>query len=397
MMADVFVDPALFRMRTFEVEWVEPLKAELSKLLDRSVDTTQTRAKSDGTVLLLHVLITEADRWLAIGQQVGYFAQASPSAYPSSLAEAPELKLFLNAISSQTELPPGLGVREFARALSEARDDLTTERREFLRLVCFAEEAEWIERLNRIRALAQRLTDRPEELPPPEMVDEVTWGLDDFRWDIDTDPIHPPREPGRAVSETSTSIELQRHLPAKWRLGAFALIAEKSPVVGWRLAALAEARASIAATIRGLINIQHTTHTITRATPRAHSELRNLVVVVESEPDVDPYEVERLVRQLRAELKELDVESVVSATLENAPAGTKGVDPISLGTLLITLSAAGGVFTALIDTARDWLARHAAARHISVTIDGDTIVLEKGSAQERRALIETYMRRHEVE
>jgi hypothetical protein len=51
----------------------------------------------------------------------------------------------------------------------------------------------------------------------------------------------------------------------------------------------------------------------------------------------------------------------------------------------------------LIETVRDWLARHAAARRISVTIDGDTVVLEKGSEQERSALIEAYIRRHEVE
>jgi hypothetical protein len=125
--------------------------------------------------------------------------------------------------------------------------------------------------------------------------------------------------------------------------------------------------------------------------------LRDLVLVVESEPDVDPDEIDRSVRQLRAELNDLDVESVVPITLDNAPPGAKGVDPFSLGALLITLTAAGGVFTTLIETTRDWLARHATARRISVTIDGDTFVLEKGSAQERGALIDAFLRRHEVE
>jgi Effector Associated Constant Component 1 len=124
--------------------------------------------------------------------------------------------------------------------------------------------------------------------------------------------------------------------------------------------------------------------------------LRDLVLVVESEPDVDPDALDRSVRQLRAELKDLDVESVTPLTLENAPPGAKGVDPSSLGDLLITLPASGGVFTVLIETVRDWLARQAAARSISVTIDGDTLVLEKSSAQERTALIDAYLRRHEV-
>jgi hypothetical protein len=127
------------------------------------------------------------------------------------------------------------------------------------------------------------------------------------------------------------------------------------------------------------------------------SVLRELVVVVESGPGVDPDEVDRSVRQLRAELKNLDVESVLPVISENAPLGAKGADPLSLGALLVTLTATGGVFTILIETVRDWLARHAAARRISVTIDGDTVVLEKGSEQERSALIEAYIRRHEVE
>jgi hypothetical protein len=125
--------------------------------------------------------------------------------------------------------------------------------------------------------------------------------------------------------------------------------------------------------------------------------LRDLVLVVESESDADPNEAERLVRQLRAELKDLDIECVAPVTSEDAPMGAKGVDPFSMGALLITASATGGIFPILIETVQDWLARHAAARRISVTIDGDTILLEKGSAQERTALIDTYLRRHEVE
>jgi hypothetical protein len=127
------------------------------------------------------------------------------------------------------------------------------------------------------------------------------------------------------------------------------------------------------------------------------SVLRDLLLVVESVPDEDPNEVDRSVRQLRTELKDLDVESVSPVASKEAPPGAKGFDPFNLGVLLITLSATGGVFTILIETARDWLARHAAAQRISVTIDGDTIVLDKGSTQERSALIEAYIRRHEVE
>lgn len=123
---------------------------------------------------------------------------------------------------------------------------------------------------------------------------------------------------------------------------------------------------------------------------------RDLALVVEPQPDVDLDEIDRSVRQLRAELGDLDVESVVPVASGDAPTGAKGVDPLSLGALLVTLGATDSVLGVLIETARDWLARHSAARRISVTIDGDTIVLEKGSKQERSALIDAYVRRHGV-
>ena len=124
---------------------------------------------------------------------------------------------------------------------------------------------------------------------------------------------------------------------------------------------------------------------------------RRLTLVVESDSDADPAEVDRLVRQLRAELEHVDVEDVEPIGAGAVPEGAKGADPYSIGALLVTLSAAGGVFSLLIETARDWLGRQAAADKISVTIDGDTLVLEKTSKKERGALIEAYIRRHEVE
>ncbi|MGH3900609.1 MAG: effector-associated constant component EACC1, partial [Pseudonocardiaceae bacterium] len=107
--------------------------------------------------------------------------------------------------------------------------------------------------------------------------------------------------------------------------------------------------------------------------------MRNLLLVLEPEPDVDPDKAERSARWLRAELTVLDVESISWAASEAAPERAKGVDPATLAALFITLSDPGGVLTVLIDTIRDWLARNASARRISVTIDCDTIVLEKAS------------------
>ncbi|MEY9997117.1 hypothetical protein ABIE67_009149 [Streptomyces sp. V4I8] len=120
----------------------------------------------------------------------------------------------------------------------------------------------------------------------------------------------------------------------------------------------------------------------------------NVLLVVAPDPELDPEKGERLTRRLRAEIAELDIESVRPAPGGAAPDGAKGTDAVTLGAIVVALSASGGVFTALIDTVRDWLGRSSARHRVSVTIDGDTIELERASDAERRDLIDAYIRRH---
>ena len=120
---------------------------------------------------------------------------------------------------------------------------------------------------------------------------------------------------------------------------------------------------------------------------------QNLLLVLELEPEADPDLAERLGRQLRMDLSQLDVEAVKPATITDVPEGAKG-GAVDWGSLLVTLSAAGGVFTSVIALAQEWLGRHSAAQRIKMTIDNDTIVLDRASAREREQLIGTWVRRH---
>ncbi|KUM69931.1 hypothetical protein AQI70_30305 [Streptomyces curacoi] len=119
-----------------------------------------------------------------------------------------------------------------------------------------------------------------------------------------------------------------------------------------------------------------------------------VLVVVAPDPELAPEAGERAVRRLRAEIAELDVEAVRPGPGAPAPDAAKGTDPVTLGAIVVALSASGGVFTALIESVRDWLGRSAARHRVSVTIDGDTIELERASDAERSALIDAYIRRH---
>jgi hypothetical protein len=120
---------------------------------------------------------------------------------------------------------------------------------------------------------------------------------------------------------------------------------------------------------------------------------RNLLIELQLDADADSEEAERFGRQLRAELAQLDVEAVSPLVSADVAPGAKGAG-VDWGSLLVTLSAAGGVITSVIAVVQDWLARHNAAQSIKMTIDDDTIVLGRASVQEREELISVWVRRH---
>jgi Effector Associated Constant Component 1 len=119
----------------------------------------------------------------------------------------------------------------------------------------------------------------------------------------------------------------------------------------------------------------------------------SLSLVVHVDPEVDPERAERLVRRLRGELTELDV-TVSPVAAGPPPEGAKGTDQVTLGALVVAFSASGGVFTTLVGTVRDWLDRQSGRHRVSMTIDGDTIELERASASERQQLLDAFVRRH---
>lgn len=126
-------------------------------------------------------------------------------------------------------------------------------------------------------------------------------------------------------------------------------------------------------------------------------DTQSVIVVLEPDPDLAAEDVERLHRQLRIELGELDVDAVTTAAGEPAPDGAKGVDPATVGAILVALSTSGGVFTALVYTLRDWLSRQPRNHRVRITIDGETLALERATSEEQRLLVETFTRRHGAE
>ena len=117
-----------------------------------------------------------------------------------------------------------------------------------------------------------------------------------------------------------------------------------------------------------------------------------LLLSIATDPKTDKQEMEELGRHLRKELLELEVGSVDQVRAENAPNGAKG-DAVTLGTLLVTLAASGGVLTTLINTVQSWLTRQ--ERHsVTLEVGGDKLVLTSVSSEQQQQLIDDFVSHH---
>jgi hypothetical protein len=102
-----------------------------------------------------------------------------------------------------------------------------------------------------------------------------------------------------------------------------------------------------------------------------------------SATDASEEDIDGMTRQLLAELRELEVESVKLAKGGSAPQGSKG-DPITIGSIaLIVLPA---VLPKVVDLVQDWLTR---GQGRTVKFKGMGIEFE-GSPEELQKFLATY-------
>jgi hypothetical protein len=126
------------------------------------------------------------------------------------------------------------------------------------------------------------------------------------------------------------------------------------------------------------------------------------------EPGTDDADAERLTRRLRSHL--VDRHLLVGSPISASPVGNgqksgskgkgkgspKGGATVAVGELIVTLNAAAGVITALIGVLRDWLDSHLVGDRITLTIDNDTVELERDTSADRERLIEAFIHAHDL-
>jgi hypothetical protein len=119
-----------------------------------------------------------------------------------------------------------------------------------------------------------------------------------------------------------------------------------------------------------------------------------LAVEIDAGPDADERDIEEFSRSLSNELLELDVDRVVPSAAA-APEGTKAGDAVTWQTLLVTLSASGGVLTGIIAAVSEWLRRRQDPVTVVLKIGNDSLTLPAPTEEERQILIETFVKRHQ--
>ena len=106
----------------------------------------------------------------------------------------------------------------------------------------------------------------------------------------------------------------------------------------------------------------------------------------------DPTELDELTRQLRAEVEELNVDSVHQVSAGVAPEGTKAVDFAAIGQMAVTLAPA--IIPPLFELLKSWVERKPSTPvRIKVKVGTRTAQIEydptKMSAKDLEALIKT--------
>jgi len=108
-------------------------------------------------------------------------------------------------------------------------------------------------------------------------------------------------------------------------------------------------------------------------------------------PDAQAEAVAEATQQLRRELLELDVDAVEPAQAGEPPPGTRAVDLVALGGLVVTV-ANSGVLSAIVAAVRSWLGAQP-QRSIKLELDGDVLELTGVSSEEQRRLAAAWLRR----
>jgi hypothetical protein len=118
-----------------------------------------------------------------------------------------------------------------------------------------------------------------------------------------------------------------------------------------------------------------------------------LRIELRAQRDMEAEELDGAARLLREELLALDVLDVRSMHVP-APPGTRAVEAVATGTLLVTLNA--GLLAIVAHAVHAWIAR-GGSRSAVLQIGTDRIEITGASREDQQRLVDAFVARHALE
>lgn len=121
------------------------------------------------------------------------------------------------------------------------------------------------------------------------------------------------------------------------------------------------------------------------------SEQIQMRLILPPGDDTDQIELDELTRSLRQQVLELPVDDVTAAQAGRPPAGAKAIDPVTAGTLLVTMSSAGGLLVAVVETVRAWITSRTGQQRVVLELGEAKLELSDATSAEREQLIRRFL------
>lgn len=120
------------------------------------------------------------------------------------------------------------------------------------------------------------------------------------------------------------------------------------------------------------------------------NESTTLKIEILPDTTIDSEKLEKLTQTLQRELEGInEINNVKFVRETKAPDDTMAADPITIGSLLVTLAASGGVLTSIIDTIKARLTQNNITK---VSLNGNTIELPNLDETQKTKLIDEFMK-----
>jgi hypothetical protein len=114
-----------------------------------------------------------------------------------------------------------------------------------------------------------------------------------------------------------------------------------------------------------------------------------------SEGGADAERLDALTGYLRRDLLELDVADVTALPAGAPPPGSRAIDPVTVGGLMVSLGSSADGLRAVVTAIRSWLSRGAGPkRTVRLELGGDALELSEASAADQERLIGLFISRH---